>query len=121
MAQLKYKDFKYDRGIVVVGNEQDYHFKVLSEVLKVLKLPFADKYNNFSYGMISLPHGRMKSREGTVVDADELLKSMIDMARSEIEKRYEKISKKEIEKREKDRQFGKFIKNAKEQMKDIDG
>jgi arginyl-tRNA synthetase len=99
LAQLKYKDFKFDRGLIIVGNEQDYHFKVLTEILKVLKLPFSEKYTNFSYGMIYLPEGRMKSREGTVVDADELLKSMIDMARSEIEKRDEKISKKEREKR----------------------
>ncbi len=80
-AHQRYQEFAFDRHIYVVGNEQDYHFKVLKLVLKKLGFSWADKLYHLSYGMVELPHGRMKSREGTVVDADDLITEMIDTAR----------------------------------------
>jgi arginyl-tRNA synthetase len=75
-AQLKYDETHMDKSVYVVGNEQDYHFKVLKLILKKLGKPFADGIFHLSYGMVDLPSGKMKSREGTVVDADELMESM---------------------------------------------
>jgi arginyl-tRNA synthetase len=99
LAKERYDDFKYDKLIYVVATEQNYHFKVLFELLKILKFPFADKVYHFAYGMVNLPTGRMKSREGTVVDADEIVKDMEDLARKETKKRHKGISKKELDKR----------------------
>lgn len=82
VANEKEKDFKMDRSIYVVGNEQDYHFKVLFLILKKLGRSYADHLYHLSYGMVELPTGKMKSREGTVVDADDLIAEMIDTARS---------------------------------------
>ena len=79
-AELKYKDYHMDKSIYVVGNEQEYHFKVLKLILQKLDKPYADGVYHLSYGMIELPGGKMKSREGTVVDADDLLDEMIDRA-----------------------------------------
>lgn len=79
-AELKYNDFDCERSVYVVGNEQDYHFKVLQLICKRLNRPFADGIFHLSYGMVELPHGKMKSREGTVVDADELIDEMITTA-----------------------------------------
>ncbi len=76
-AQLKFDDFGCERSIYVVGNEQDYHFKVLQLILKKLGKPFAPGIFHLSYGMVELPHGKMKSREGTVVDADDLIDEMV--------------------------------------------
>ncbi len=98
LANLKYQEYKPDRLIYVVGNEQDYHFKVLFKILKLLKFPFADKSLHLSYGMVFLPEGRMKSREGTVVDADDIISEMQELAKKELEQRY-KLSKQEVEKR----------------------
>jgi arginyl-tRNA synthetase len=75
-AQLRYDDFNADKMIYVVGNEQNYHFDVLKKVLKKLDKPYADSIFHLSYGMVELPFGKMKSREGTVVDADELVDEM---------------------------------------------
>jgi len=75
-AQLKYDETHMDKSVYVVGNEQDYHFKVLKLILQKLEKPFADGIFHLSYGMVDLPSGKMKSREGTVVDADELMESM---------------------------------------------
>lgn len=80
-ADLKYKDFKLDKSVYVVGNEQDYHFVVLKHIMKKLNRPYADGIYHLSYGMVDLPSGKMKSREGTVVDADDLVQEMIDTAR----------------------------------------
>lgn len=80
-AHQRFEEFPFDRHIYVVGNEQDYHFRVLKLVLKKLGFNWADKLYHLSYGMVELPHGRMKSREGTVVDADDLIQEMIDTAR----------------------------------------
>ena len=75
-ALLRHKDFGAERLIYVVGNEQDYHFKVLKLILGKLGFEWADKVYHLSYGMVELPSGKMKSREGTVVDADDLIDEM---------------------------------------------
>lgn len=79
-AELKYNDFACERSIYVVGNEQDYHFKVLQLICKKLNKSYADGIFHLSYGMVELPHGKMKSREGTVVDADDLIDGMLQTA-----------------------------------------
>lgn len=81
LAYQKQKDFNFDRSIYVVGNEQDYHFKVLFEILRRLGLKASDKLYHLSYGMVELPTGKMKSREGTVVDADDLIEEVITIAK----------------------------------------
>lgn len=80
LAQEKYDDLHYNQSIYVVGDEQNYHFKVLKLILKKLKKPYADGVYHLSYGMVELPSGRMKSREGTVVDADEMIEEMISVS-----------------------------------------
>ena len=84
-AQMKYDDFKMDESIYVVGNEQDYHFKVLFLILKKLEKTWAKGLHHLSYGMVDLPSGKMKSREGTVVDADDLIAEMIATAKQKTE------------------------------------
>lgn len=83
-AVQRYQDWPFDRLIYVVANEQDYHFKVLFEVLRQLGHAWADNLYHLSYGMVNLPEGRMKSREGTVVDADDLLDELASEALQEI-------------------------------------
>ena len=80
-AQLRFRDYPIDHMIYVVGNEQNYHFQVLSLLLDKLGYKWGKDLYHFSYGMVELPNGRMKSREGTVVDADDLVAGMIDVAR----------------------------------------
>ena len=80
-AKLRFKDYPIDKMVYVVGNEQEYHFKVLSLLLDRLGFPFGKELVHFSYGMVELPNGKMKSREGTVVDADELMEGMIAEAK----------------------------------------
>ena len=80
-AKLRYQDFPIDQMIYVVGNEQNYHFQVLSLLLDKLGFKWGKDLIHFSYGMVELPNGKMKSREGTVVDADELMDEMIATAR----------------------------------------
>ena len=80
-AKLRFQDYPIDKMVYVVGNEQEYHFKVLSILLDRLGFPFGKELVHFSYGMVELPNGKMKSREGTVVDADELMDKMIADAR----------------------------------------
>lgn len=84
-AQLKYDEFNMDESIYVVGNEQDYHFKVLFAILKKLGKEWANGLYHLSYGMVDLPSGKMKSREGTVVDADDLMAEMIETAKERTE------------------------------------
>ncbi|MFD2571691.1 arginine--tRNA ligase [Spirosoma soli] len=79
-TDLKYQDFHNDRQIWVVGNEQDYHFNVLFAILRRLGRPYANGLYHLSYGMVDLPTGKMKSREGTVVDADDLIKETTEAA-----------------------------------------
>ena len=80
-AKLRYEDYPIDRMIYVVGNEQNYHFQVLSILLDKLGFKWGKDLVHFSYGMVELPNGKMKSREGTVVDADDLIEKMITDAR----------------------------------------
>ncbi|MBD3748883.1 MAG: arginine--tRNA ligase [Sphingobacteriales bacterium] len=84
-AQLKYDDFKMQQSIYVVGNEQDYHFKVLFLILEKLGKSWAKGLYHLSYGMVDLPSGKMKSREGTVVDADDLIEEMKQTAKEKTE------------------------------------
>ena len=80
-AKQRFEEYKMDDHIYVVGNEQNYHFQVLSLILGKLGYDWSDKINHLSYGMVELPEGKMKSREGTVVDADDLMQEMINTAR----------------------------------------
>ncbi|MFX1274333.1 MAG: arginine--tRNA ligase [Promethearchaeota archaeon] len=93
LAYLKKQDFNYDRSIYVVGNEQDLYFKQLFAILDLLGFK-EDKFH-FSYGMISLPEGKMKSREGKVVDADDIVEEMHQLAYEEINNRYPTLSEEE--------------------------
>lgn len=81
-AKLRYQDFPIDKMIYVVGNEQNYHFQVLSLLLDRLGFKWGKDLVHFSYGMVELPEGKMKSREGTVVDADDLMNEMVSTART---------------------------------------
>jgi arginyl-tRNA synthetase len=85
LAQQKFDEFKYDQSIYVIADEQNYHMKVLQLILKKLGKSYADGIFHLSYGMVELPNGRMKSREGTVVDADDLLDEMINVAKNKTE------------------------------------
>jgi len=85
LAEEKYEDFKYDESIYVIADEQNYHMKVLKLILKKLGKPYADGIYHLSYGMVELPSGRMKSREGTVVDADDMIAEMVNVSRNKTE------------------------------------
>ncbi|MDR2337274.1 MAG: arginine--tRNA ligase [Deltaproteobacteria bacterium] len=95
LAKLKDEDFNADNSIYIVGNEQDYHFNALFIILK--KIGFQKQLMHLSYGMVELPEGRMKSREGTVVDADDFIEMVKQLAKAEIVKRYNNISEDELE------------------------
>jgi arginyl-tRNA synthetase len=84
-AQMKYDDYQMDQSIYVVGNEQDYHFKVLFLILQKMGKTWAKGLFHLSYGMVDLPSGKMKSREGTVVDADDLVSEMVATAKTKTE------------------------------------
>lgn len=81
LAQKKYDEFGMDQSIYVIGDEQNYHMKVLQLICKKLGLPYANGIHHLSYGMVELPTGKMKSREGTVVDADDLIDEMVSISR----------------------------------------
>ncbi|MEM6802308.1 MAG: arginine--tRNA ligase [Bacteroidota bacterium] len=102
VAEDKYKEFGMDKSIYVVGNEQDYHFKVLFTVLKKLGVPYSEGLFHLSYGMVELlGGGKMKTREGTTVEADDLMDEMIQKAREESQKNPDKtlgMSEEELEK-----------------------
>lgn len=85
LAVHKYNEFKADQSIYVVGDEQNYHFKVLKLICQKLGIPAADGIYHLSYGMVELPTGKMKSREGTVVDADDLVEAMVNIAQQKTE------------------------------------
>lgn len=85
LADQKYEQFKYDQSFYVIADEQNYHMKVLKLILQKLKKPYADGIFHLSYGMVELPTGRMKSREGTVVDADDMIDEMVNVARQKTE------------------------------------
>lgn len=90
-ADMRFKDYPIDKMIYVVGNEQNYHFQVLSILLDRLGFKWGKGLVHFSYGMVELPNGKMKSREGTVVDADDLVASMIQNARTLSEDKVNKL------------------------------
>ena len=100
-AEMRFKDYPIDKMIYVVGNEQNYHFQVLSILLDRLGFKWGKDLVHFSYGMVELPNGKMKSREGTVVDADDLIASMIQNARALSEDKVNKLEDiTEVEKNE---------------------
>ncbi len=103
LAYLKQKDFGYDRSLYVVGNEQNMQMKTVFEILEILNqnniLGFRGKNVHISYGMIYLPSGKMKSREGKVVDADDIIEDMIELAQQKIKERYMDLSENEIRQR----------------------
>ncbi|HEX5155097.1 MAG TPA: arginine--tRNA ligase [Parafilimonas sp.] len=85
LAVNKYEEYKIDESIYVVGDEQNYHFKVLKLICEKMGLPYAKAIHHLSYGMVELPTGKMKSREGTVVDADDIVDEMINIAKQKTE------------------------------------
>ena len=91
-AKLRFRDFPIDKMIYVVGNEQNYHFQVLSILLDKLGFEWGKGLVHFSYGMVELPNGKMKSREGTVVDADDLIADMVARARKMSEDKINKLT-----------------------------
>ena len=105
-ATLRFQDFPIDRMIYVVGNEQNYHFQVLSLLLDKLGFSWGKDLVHFSYGMVELPNGRMKSREGTVVDADDLVETMVQGARKVIDEAGKFDDMSEEEKQEVARKVG---------------
>jgi arginyl-tRNA synthetase len=101
MAKKRYEVYSFDQMIYVVGNEQEFHFKVLFELFRKLGWRFSDGCYHFSYGMVELPEGKMKSREGNVVDIDDLLEEVKAIAEEELKARYPALSKAELEHRTK--------------------
>ncbi len=98
LAKKKFEEYKLNKSLYVVGNEQEHHFETLFKILEMLKIADISKLKHLSYGMVELPEGKMKSREGTVVDADDLIEKIQKMVKKDLEERY-KLPKKEIEKR----------------------
>jgi arginyl-tRNA synthetase len=99
LAKLKFEDYDLDKSVYVVASEQDNHFRQLFKILELLKFDKWKKCHHLSYGMVHLPEGRMKSREGKVVDADDLIEEMKRLAKNEIKKRHKEISNDELKKR----------------------
>jgi arginyl-tRNA synthetase len=98
-ARLKYEEYKLDESVYVIADEQNYHIQVLKIILKKLGEPCADGIYHLSYGMVELPSGKMKSREGTVVDADDMIDEMINMSKEQTEEsgKTEGFSKEELQ------------------------
>ncbi|MBS3116253.1 arginine--tRNA ligase [Candidatus Woesearchaeota archaeon] len=99
LAQQRYLDYKFHNLIYVVASEQRLHFQQLFKILSLLERPFAEDLYHLSYGMVNLPTGRMKSREGMVIDADDLMDEMALLAEREVRTRYRDLSEKEIKQR----------------------
>ncbi len=99
-AEMRFQDYPIDKMIYVVGNEQNYHFQVLSILLDRLGFKWGKELVHFSYGMVELPNGKMKSREGTVVDADDLMQLMVEDARRVSDEAGKNVDMTEAEKRE---------------------
>lgn len=99
LAESRFKDYHYDKSLYVVASEQRLHFKQLFTILKLLGRPFAEGLYHLSYGLVNLPSGRMKSREGTVVDADDLLAEISELAAREVDQRYPDLSSEEKQRR----------------------
>jgi len=105
-AKMRYEDYPIDKMIYVVGNEQNYHFQVLSILLDKLGFAWGKDLTHFSYGMVELPNGKMKSREGTVVDADDLMAQMVEDAYNVSQEMTKKLQLPEDEAREVARKVG---------------
>lgn len=99
LAAKRYVEEKFDKLIYVVGSEQDLYFKQLFAIFKLLKAPYAEGARHLSYGMVFLPEGKMKSREGTVIDADDLIAKLQDYARVELQARHDFLAKEELDRR----------------------
>ena len=99
LGKIRYDDYKMDNMVYVVASEQIHHFKVLFKIFEKFKFPFSKGCHHLAYGMVYLPEGKMKSREGTVVDADNLANEIHESAKKEIQKRYPDINMKELDKR----------------------
>jgi arginyl-tRNA synthetase len=99
LAEKRAKEFKFDSLLYVVGHEQEYHFKVLFEILSRLGFSWSKNLRHLSYGLVFLPEGKMKSREGKVVDADDIIEDVCSLAKEEIKKRFPDIKKSELESR----------------------
>lgn len=99
LAAKRHKEEKFDELIYVVGSEQDLYFKQLFAIFKLLNVPYADKTRHLSYGMVFLPEGKMKSREGTAVDADDLIVKLQEYAAEEVKSRHDFLKKNEVEER----------------------
>ena len=99
LAEKRYRHFKFDQLWYVVASEQNLHFQQLFKILELLGAPYAPRLRHLSYGLVHLPTGRMKSREGTVVDADDILDEMAALAEQEVRSRYTTLSEKEIKHR----------------------
>lgn len=99
LAEQRFKDFDYDKCLYVVASEQKLHFQQLFKILELLQRPFAQRLVHVSYGLVNLPSGRMKSREGTVVDADDLIDEVVELALHEVKTRYPTLSDKERKRR----------------------
>jgi arginyl-tRNA synthetase len=98
-AVERFEDFDMDQMVYVVGNEQDYHFQVLFGILGLLRPDLEGRLHHLSYGMVELPEGKMKSREGKVVDADDLMDEMLSLADEAVRERYDDLSEDDIEER----------------------
>ncbi|HLC74623.1 MAG TPA: arginine--tRNA ligase [Candidatus Nanoarchaeia archaeon] len=94
LAEERFKDFAYDKMLYVVASEQKLHFQQLFKILELLQRPFAKRLVHVSYGLVNLPSGRMKSREGTVVDADDIIDEVVALARKEVDSRYPALAAK---------------------------
>jgi len=101
LANLRQKEFKFDKAFYVVATEQNYHFKMLFTILKLLGYKWAQNLHHLKYGLVNLESGRMKSREGTVIDADDIIEEMESLALKGLKKRDNNLPKAEKEKRAK--------------------
>src|SRR3989344_3311197 len=99
LSALRYRDFKFDQMIYVVASEQRLHFQQLFKILELMGKKYASNMHHLSYGLVHLPSGRMKSREGNVVDADDIMDEVAELARKEIESRHSNILESEIKSR----------------------
>jgi len=99
LAALRFRDFKFDKMVYVVASEQRLHFQQLFKILELLGKDYAGNMHHLSYGLVHLPSGRMKSREGTVIDADDIMEEVAGLAEKEIKKRHEDLSDEEVKKR----------------------
>lgn len=99
LANKRYDEFRFDQMLYVIGSEQKLYMEQLFATLALLHFPAANRLMHLSYGYVSLPEGRMKSREGTVVDADDLIAQMVELSTAELKKRYPDLSKDEIVRR----------------------